>query len=63
MVVRQNCFVHHRKERLNDGYVEIASDTRQSDDYEYSVECLRGIVEDKALYFFNKVKSECAALF
>ena len=57
------CFVHHRKERLNDGYVEIASDTRQSDDYEYSVECLRGIVEDKALYFFNKVKSECSALF
>ena len=57
------CFVHHRKERLNYGYVEIASDTRQSDDYEYSVECLRGIVEDKALYFFNKVKSECAALF
>ena len=57
------CFVHHRKEQLNDGYVEIASDTRQSDDYEYSVECLRGIVEDKALYFFNKVKSECAALF
>lgn len=57
------CFVHHRKEQLNDGYVEIASDTRQSDDYEYSVECLRGIVEDKALYFFNKVKSECSALF
>lgn len=57
------CFVHHRKEQLNDGYVEIASDTRQSDDYEYSVECFRGIVEDKALYFFNKVKSECAALF
>lgn len=57
------CFVHHRKEQLNDGYVEIASDTRQSDDYEYSVECLRGVVEDKALYFFNKVKSECAALF
>lgn len=57
------CFVHHRKEQLNDGYVEIASDTRQSDDYEYSVECLRGIVEDKALYFFNKVKSECAAFF
>ena len=57
------CFVHHRKEQLNDGYVEIASDTRQSDDYEYSVECFRGIVEDKALYFFNKVKSECSALF
>ena len=57
------CFVHHRKEQLNDGYVEIASDTRQSDDYEYSVECFRGIVEDKALYFFNKVKSEGSALF
>ena len=57
------CFVHHRKEQLNDGYVEIASDATQCDDYEYSVECLRGVVDDKALYFFNKVKSECSGLF
>lgn len=57
------CFVHYRKEHLNETYVEVASDTTQRDDYEYSVECLRGVVNDSALYFYNKVKNECSSLF
>ena len=57
------CFAHYRSELLNEAYVEVASYTAHRDDYEYSVECFRGIVDDSALFFYNKVKSECYNLF
>ena len=43
------CFVHMRDESINNAYIEIAPDIAISDDYDYSLECLRSIVDDKAL--------------
>lgn len=57
------CFVHMRDESINNAYIEIAPDIAISDDYDYSLECLRSIVDDKALFFYNKIRSECSEAF
>ncbi len=57
------CFVHYKNEHIDNVYVEIADNVRPSDDYEYSLECLSGIVDDSSLFFYNKVKNECSNLF
>lgn len=57
------CFVHYQEKPLNETYEEVASVPTQRDDYEYSVECLRGIVNESELSFYNKIKRECTELF
>lgn len=57
------CFVHSRNEALNNNYVEQATQQSQPDDYEYAIECYRGVVDDNVLNFFNKIKSECSSSF
>lgn len=57
------CFVHRREEGINNTYIEVAPDLDISDDYDYSLECLRGIVDDKTLIFYNKIRSECSEAF
>lgn len=57
------CFVHSRNEALNNNYVEQATQQSQPDDYEYAVECYRGVVDDNVLNFFNQIKSECSSSF
>lgn len=58
------CFVHRKKDQLNDGYVEKANESIEGDDYDYSVACLKDIVKnDSALCFYNKVKRECSNQF
>lgn len=57
------CFVHTRDEALNNNYVEHAAQQRMPDDYEYAVECYRGVVDDNVLFFFNKIRSECSSSY
>ena len=55
------CFVHLRDSYINSNYVEKATDIGITDDYDYSIECLRGSVDDDTLFFYNKIKSECSS--
>lgn len=55
------CFVHLRDGYINSNYVEKATDIGITDDYDYSIECLRGSVDDDTLFFYNKIKSECSS--
>ena len=54
------CFVCTRDEDVNCNYVEKATDIGITDDYDYSIECLRGSVDEDTLYFYNKIKNECS---
>ncbi len=54
------CFVHMRDSHINSSYIEKATDIDIADDYDYSVECLKGTVDDKTLFFYNKIKNECS---
>lgn len=57
------CFVHRQDEAISINYVEQATPQRQTDDYEYAIECYRGIVDDKTLEFYNKIKCECSSAY
>lgn len=57
------CFVHLRNDVLNNNYVEQATQKFQYDDYEYSIECYRGVVDDNILNFFSRIKRECSSSY
>lgn len=57
------CFIHSRDESLNNNYVEHAEQQRMPDDYEYAIECYRGVVDDNVLFFFKKIRSECSSSY
>lgn len=54
------CFVHLRNDHIDSSYIEKADNIGITDDYDYSIECLRGIVDDKTLFFYNKIRNECS---
>jgi hypothetical protein len=55
------CFVHLRDDHIDSNYVEKATDVGITDDYDYSIECLRGSVDDDTLFFYNKIRNECSS--
>ena len=57
------CFVHLRNEQLNNNYVECASKQKQTDDYDYAIECFSNIVDQKTLDFYHKLRNECSSAF
>ena len=57
------CFVHLRDDQIDSCYIEKAIDIGITDDYDYSIECLRGSVDDKTLFFYNKIKNECTSTY
>lgn len=57
------CFVHMRNESLDIHNVEQATQLRVPDDYEYAVECYRGVVDDSILEFYNKIRRECSGSY
>lgn len=57
------CFVHLRNEQFNNNYVECASQQKQTDDYDYAIECLSSTVDPKTLDFYHKLRNECSSAF
>ena len=55
------CFVHLHNDHIDNSYTEKATALDITDDYDYSIECLRGSVDDETLYFYNKIKNECSS--
>lgn len=53
------CFVHERKNSLNETYNEKASSNTYTDDYDYAAECMRGIISDDIIDLFNRLRREC----
>ena len=52
------CFMHQRGNELNNSYLECSNEPLFSDDY--ASECMRGIVSDLLLNFYNKIRVKCA---
>ena len=57
------CFVHNRRDEIINEYVEHAHDSIITDDYDYAIECMRGIVNDETLSFYNRIRNECSNAF
>lgn len=57
------CFVHQRTNSLNSNYQECAITESNTDPYDYATEVLSGIVDAKALTFYNKLRQACYASF
>ena len=53
------CFIHERKNDLNEAYNEKASPNTYTDDYDYAAECMRGIISDEIVDLFNRLRREC----
>lgn len=53
------CFVHKREQMLDNGYKECAEEYVNADPYSYTVEVLRGVVDDKILDFYNTLRQAC----
>ena len=57
------CFIHQQDETLNNDYVECASLQKQTDDYDYAIECLSSVVDDKTIKFYHKIRNECSSTY
>lgn len=53
------CFVHYRQEMLCESYIEIANAVDATDPYSNAAECLRGIVSDNVLLFYDQLLKNC----
>lgn len=53
------CFVHYRQEMLCESYIEIADAVDATDPYSNAAECLRGIVSDNVLLFYDQLLKNC----
>lgn len=56
-------FIHKKEDKLHDGYQEKAKNTICDYDDDYSIECLRGTVDDDILNTFKKLKNDCAKMY
>lgn len=54
------CFVHKREQPLNSAYIECADEYAFQDPYDYSAECLLGVVEEKLVKFYDKLLKEAS---
>lgn len=57
------CFVHNKQTPIDNHYKEHAQIQKITDDYEYAIECYRGVVNDRVLSFYNNLKNECGSTF
>lgn len=57
------CFVHHRNETINGNYVEKAENISYGDEYDYTAECLRGVVSDGVIDCYNKIRAYCGKTY
>lgn len=53
------CFMHLRNSNLNGSYKECAPETDFTDDYDYAAECLRNVISDNLLNFYNRIRIKC----
>lgn len=53
------CFTHHSNVNINNSYKECATETDFTDDYDYAAECLRNVISDNLLNFYNKIRIKC----
>ena len=57
------CFVHQKVMSLDSGYRECAIDEATIDPYDYASEVWNGIVDDKVLQFYNKLRQAAGTSF
>lgn len=50
------CFVHNRDKSIDTQYQECATDEKCPDPYDYAAEVLAGIVDEKIIHFYNKLR-------
>lgn len=53
------CFVHQNSESLDYSYNECSIEDASIDPYDYAAEVLSGVVDDKIIKFYNKLRQLC----
>lgn len=57
------CFVHNRGIEIKCDYQECAEQEVSYDPYDYASEVLQGMVDDKIIEFYNKLRLSCSASY
>lgn len=57
------CFVHKRDVALNGTYCEVANEPEYLDPYDYTADCLNGVIDQRSMGFYQKLRQTLGASY